>query len=187
MNQECKDYSHIINKKHFNRICVLMEDGNILVGGQKDEKNLFIAPTILTELDYDSRIMQEEIFGPLLPILFYQDLADVIKKLKTLPKPLALYFFSINKKKQDKILAETSSGTVCINGTIHTIMNQKLPFGGVGQSGMGSYHGQAGFETFSHRKSVLRKSFKFDFKSMYPPYRTQLNILKIFIKRLYIL
>jgi aldehyde dehydrogenase (NAD+) len=119
--------------------------------------------------------------------LFYQDLADVIKKLKTLPKPLALYFFSINKKKQDKILAETSSGTVCINGTIHTIMNQKLPFGGVGQSGMGSYHGQAGFETFSHRKSVLRKSFKFDFKSMYPPYRTQLNILKIFIKRLYIL
>ncbi|MCO5251178.1 MAG: aldehyde dehydrogenase [Candidatus Kapabacteria bacterium] len=184
---DSKDYSHIINEKHFKRICDLMEDGNILVGGQKDESNLFIAPTLITDVDYNSKIMQEEIFGPLLPIIFYENLSDVIRKLKTLPKPLALYFFSKNNKKQDKILAETSSGSVCINGTIHVIMNQKLPFGGVGQSGMGSYHWQAGFETFSHRKTVLRKFFILDFKAMYPPYKTKLSILKKIINRLYIL
>ncbi|PKL85059.1 MAG: aldehyde dehydrogenase [Ignavibacteriae bacterium HGW-Ignavibacteriae-1] len=187
LTSDSKDYSHIINEKHFKRICDLMKDGIILIGGQTDETNLFISPTIITEIDYDSKIMQEEIFGPLLPIMFYDNLTDVISKLKTLPKPLTLYYFSKNKKNQDKILAETSSGSVCINGTIHVIMNQNLPFGGVGQSGMGSYHGQAGFETFSHRKSVIRKSFKLDFKAMYPPYKTKLSILKQIIKRLYIL
>ena len=189
MSKDNPDYSRIININHFNRLSGLMNEGKIIIGGEKDSNNLFISPTIITDLDYNSKIMKEEIFGPLLPVLTYKDLDDIVgihcnEPLQT--KPLVLYFFSKNKEKQNKIISGTSSGSVCINGTIHTIMTNKMPFGGVGQSGMGSYHGKASFETFSHKKSILRKSFMFDLKSVYPPYKTKLSVLKRILKYMYI-
>lgn len=187
ISKDSKDYTHIINENHFNRLCGLMSEGNVLIGGEKDTNSLFIAPTLLTDLDRNSKIMQEEIFGPILPIFFYENLEHEIQNLKKLPKPLALYFFSKDKPKQDKVISDSSSGSVCVNGTIHTIMSKKLHFGGVGHSGMGAYHGLASFETFSHKKPVLRKSFWLDFKAMYPPYKTKLSILKQILNRLYIL
>lgn len=187
INNDNLDYSHIVNHKHYNRLEALMLEGNIIIGGDKNSKELYISPTVITDLDFNSKIMKEEIFGPLLPLIPYKNLDDEINRLKTQPKPLALYFFSKDKNKQQKIISETISGSVCINGTIHTIMTNKMPFGGVAQSGFGYYHGKSSFETFSHKKSILKKSFKFDLKSVYPPYKTKLSILKHFIKRLYIL
>ncbi len=184
MHKDNKDYSHIVNQVHFDRLSALMDEGIIVAGGEKDSANLYISPTIISELYYNSKIMNEEVFGPILPVLVYDDLNDVIQNLRNQQKPLSLYFFSKDKKKQNQILDGTSSGSVCINGTIHTIMTNKLPFGGVGLSGIGKYHGRASFETFSHKKSVLQKSFKFDLKSMYPPYKTKFSILKQIAKRL---
>lgn len=186
MNKDNKDFSHIANLRHFKRIEGLMLEGSIIIGGEKDENSLFIAPTVIKDVDFDSKIMKEEIFAPLLPVITYTNLDDEIVRLTKLPKPLAIYFFSKDKTKQQKVISETTSGSICINGTIHTILTNKLPFGGVGQSGMGSYHGKSSFETFSHKKSVLKKSFWFDFKKMYPPYKTKLNILKGIIKSLYV-
>jgi len=183
--RESNDYSRIINKKHFNRLHNLMKDGKIVEGGEKDIDSLFISPTVITDITCNSEIMQEEIFGPILPVLFYRDLETEIRTLRNKPKPLALYFFSRNRQKQKSVLTQTSSGSVCINGTIHVIMSPKLPFGGVGQSGMGQYHGKASFTTFSHKKSVLKKSFFGDIKALYPPYKTPIKFLKKVIKRMY--
>ncbi len=185
INKDSKDYSHIINLTHFNRLVELLSEGNIQFGGDINKDNLFISPTIITNLNYDSKLMTEEIFGPILPVLQYNNLDEEIQKLKNLPKPLTIYCFSKNKSKQDKIILETSSGSVCINGTIHTIMTIDMPFGGIGQSGMGYYHGFYSYEIFSHRKSVLKKSFLFDLKAIYPPYKTKLSLLKKIIKILY--
>ncbi len=183
--RESNDYSRIINEKHFKRLTSLMKEGNIVAGGKKDIDSLFIAPTVITDIGDKSALMQEEIFGPILPVLFYRDLDTEITKLRNKPKPLALYFFSRNQQKQQRVLTHTSSGSVCINGTIHIIMSPKLPFGGVGQSGMGQYHGKASFITFSHKKSVLKKSFFGDIKALYPPYKTPIKFLKKVIKRMY--
>ncbi len=182
---ENKDYSHIINEKHFYRLSDLIKEGNIIAGGIKDSDRLFITPTVISEINHDAKIMEEEIFGPILPVLFYENLDREVKKLRDKPKPLILYFFSKNKKKQKTILTQTSSGSVCINGTIHSIISHKLPFGGIGQSGMGQYHGKASFTTFSHKKSVLHKSFFGDIAAVYPPYKVPLKILKKVIKFLY--
>lgn len=172
------DYTHIISRKHFDRLNALLDEGNIFYGGQTDIEELFISPTLITDIDYNSKIMQEEIFGPLLPVLFYDDLDLEIERLKRMHKPLSIYFFSRDKQKQNKIISETSSGSVCINGTIHVIVNKEVQFGGVGQSGMGAYHGKASFETFSHKKPVLKKSFIMDLKASYPPYKTKFDVLK---------
>lgn len=183
--RENQDYSHIINEKHFKRLTYLMQEGTLNTGGCKDIDHLFISPTVITDMDDDSALMQEEIFGPILPVLFYDNLDGVITKLRNKPKPLALYFFSRNQQKQKRVLTHTSSGSVCINGTIHLIMSPKLPFGGVGQSGMGQYHGKVSFITFSHKKSVLKKSFFGDIKALYPPYKTPIKFLKKVIKLMY--
>jgi acyl-CoA reductase-like NAD-dependent aldehyde dehydrogenase len=124
--------------------------------------------------------MQEEIFGPILPVIEYGDLEEVISAINERPKPLSLYFFSTNRGNQEKVLMNTSSGGVCINDTIIHLATRTLPFGGVGESGMGSYHGKASFDTFSHRKSVLRRSLLFETKLRYPPYRDKLKYLKWF-------
>ncbi|MEJ2627500.1 MAG: aldehyde dehydrogenase family protein [bacterium] len=183
--KENQDYSHIININHFNRLSDLIKEGSIVTGGEKNIDSLFISPTVITDISDGAKIMQEEIFGPILPVLFYENLESVIIKLKGKPKPLVLYFFSKNKNKQKVVLTQTSSGSVCINGTIHSIMSHKLPFGGLGQSGMGKYHGKASFTTMSHKKSVLKKSFYGDIKAVYPPYKTPIKLLKKVIKFMY--
>ena len=130
-------------------------------------------------------IMQEEIFGPILPVIAYESLDDAARRLSELPAPLCIYFFSRDKSKQDYITRKTRSGSVCINGTIHIILSGNLPFGGIGPSGMGAYHGRASFEAFTFPRPVLKKSFLFDSKYLYPPYKTPLKTLKKVLKYFY--
>ncbi|MBD2180416.1 aldehyde dehydrogenase [Aerosakkonema funiforme] len=172
------DYTRIINKKHFSRLAAFLKDGEIIVGGETDAENNYIAPTVIDNVSLDAPIMQEEIFGPILPVITYNDLTEAISIVNDRPKPLALYFFSKNKDRQERILRETSSGGVCINDTIMHIGIPELPFGGVGDSGIGAYHGKTSFDTFSHQKSVLKNSFLVDMKLRYAPYQGKLNLLK---------
>jgi acyl-CoA reductase-like NAD-dependent aldehyde dehydrogenase len=176
--QTSPDYCRIVNDHQFNRLKALLKDGDILTGGQTDLAEKYIAPTLMTNVSLESELMQEEIFGPILPILDYANLEDAIAFINQRPKPLALYLFSNNKLKQERVLEATSSGGVCINDTLFQIGVIDLPFGGVGPSGMGAYHGKATFDTFSHYKSVLKKSFRFELNVRYPPYGNKLNWIK---------
>jgi acyl-CoA reductase-like NAD-dependent aldehyde dehydrogenase len=176
--QTSPDYCRIVNERQFNRLKALLKDGDILTGGQTDLEEKYIAPTLMTNVSLESELVQEEIFGPILPILDYANLEDAIAFINQRPKPLALYLFSNNKSKQERILEATSSGGVCINDTIFQVGVIDLPFGGVGPSGMGAYHGKATFDTFSHYKSVLKKSFRFELNIRYPPYGNKLNWIK---------
>ncbi|MGI6452954.1 MAG: aldehyde dehydrogenase [Syntrophomonadaceae bacterium] len=172
------DYARIVNQKHFSRLVHLMAQGDIVWGGQYVEEERYISPTILTNVSSNGSLMQEEIFGPLLPVLEYTNLDDAIAFVNSRPQPLALYFFSRNQEKQNRILLETSSGGACINDTIIHIANRNLPFGGVGESGMGCYHGRASFATFTHYKGVFKSPWGFDLKIKYPPYNQPLSIIK---------
>ncbi len=178
-------YGKIVNSLHFSRLSALLNEGNVFVGGKADPESRYIAPTVLDNISWDHAIMQEEIFGPILPVLEYEDLDDVIVRLKEKPKPLAMYFFSHNGNLSDKILTQLSSGGASINDTFAHLLNQRLPFGGVGDSGMGAYHGKSSFDTFSHYKSVVKRSVWADPKSKYPPYTTPLKILKKALKFMY--
>jgi acyl-CoA reductase-like NAD-dependent aldehyde dehydrogenase len=172
------DYARIINPQHFLRLLRLMENQKVFFGGDTDESELFIAPTLLQDVSPQSPVMQEEIFGPLLPVLTYKSLDEAIHFIQSLPKPLALYLFSDNEATQKRILQETSSGSVNINETLSQVTSTTLPFGGVGESGMGRYHGKESFRTFTHYKSVLHRSIRFDSNTKYAPYRTPLKYLK---------
>ena len=172
------DYARIINQKQFNRLVEFLKSGEIIIGGETDPSSCYIAPTVIDNISLEQPVMQEEIFGPILPVIQYTDLTEAIAMINARPKPLALYFFSTNKKLQEQVLRETSSGNVCINHTVMQFGVSSLPFGGVGDSGIGSYHGKAGFDTFSHYKSVLNKSFQLDLKLLYPPYKGKLQFLK---------
>lgn len=165
-----KYYGRIINEKHFARLSKYLVDGEIIVGGETDSKELYIAPTLLDGVSPDSNVMQEEIFGPILPVLGYSDISEAIDFVNGRPKPLALYLFSNDKDIQEKVLHETSSGGVCINDTVIHFGSIQLPYGGVGNSGFGRYHGKASFELLSNRKSVLKQTVLFDFNIRYPPY-----------------
>ncbi|MBT9317353.1 aldehyde dehydrogenase [Leptothoe spongobia] len=166
------DLSRIINQRHFERLTGLLNNGNVLIGGETDAGTRYIAPTVLDNVTWDSPIMQDEIFGPILPVLTYDRFDQALSQINAHPKPLALYLFSRDTVKQQQVLTETSSGGVCLNDTLlHTIV-PGLPFGGVGQSGMGNYHGKASFDTFSHYKSVLRKTFWLDLDWRYAPYKS---------------
>lgn len=176
------DYPRIISDRHFQRLTSLLPDGNILIGGQTNPETRYIAPTLIDNISLDAPIMQEEIFGPILPIVEYGDLAEAIGLINSRPKPLALYLFSQDKAKQNQVLQSTSSGGVCINDTVVHISIRDLPFGGVGDSGIGRYHGKASFDVFSHQKSVLKKSFLLDLDWRYAPYTEgKLNLLKKFL------
>ena len=164
------DYTRIVNQRHHERISKLMAGEEVAFGGATDVDDCYIEPTVLRNVSPDSPIMQSEIFGPVLPVLRIKDLDEAIEFVNRGEKPLALYLFSSDANAEGRVLSETSSGGACINGTIMHIGNPKMPFGGVGPSGMGAYHGQHSFETFSHRKAVLRRGFRFDIKMMYPPY-----------------
>jgi aldehyde dehydrogenase (NAD+) len=172
------DYARIINQTQFDRLTRLLQDGDILVGGETIESERYIAPTVIDNVALDAPIMQEEIFGPILPVIEYENLEEVIAIINSRPKPLALYIFSRNKDIQQRILQATSSGGVCINDTIMQVGVNELPFGGVGDSGIGSYHGVASFDTFSHHKSVLKKSFLLELNWRYAPYKKKLEQLK---------
>jgi aldehyde dehydrogenase (NAD+) len=164
------DYARIVNESHFHRLEKLLGSGTISVGGQTDETTRYIAPTILTQVALDSPAMQEEIFGPVLPVIAVDSLDEAIQIVNRGDTPLALYSFSENDSENDRLLAEIQSGGACVNGTLFHIVNPYLPFGGKGESGMGAYHGQAGFDTFSHLRSVHRRNTKFDPPLLYPPF-----------------
>jgi aldehyde dehydrogenase (NAD+) len=172
------DFARIINQRHFERLSKLMTDASIFTGGQTDAEGLYIAPTLLTGITWQHPLMQEEIFGPLLPVLPFNTLSEAIAEVNIRPKPLALYLFSRDKKAQATVLAQTSSGGVCLNDTVSHLANPHLPFGGVGSSGQGNYHGKASFDAFSHHKSVLKKPFRPDLPLRYPPYQGKLNWVK---------
>ena len=176
-----KDYARIINEKHFNRLKNYLLEGEIVYGGKTNAEAKYIEPTILTNIKADAKVMIDEIFGPILPIIEYTDTEDVIEYINSRPKPLALYIFSKSSDFTKTILSRTSSGGVCINDTLSHITTTSLPFGGVGNSGMGKYHGKAGFDTLSHRKSVMKKSFLIDYSLRYPPYGKLNRLLKSLI------
>ena len=179
--QSSPDLGKIINRRHFDRLSAILEKDNryIVYGGGSNSEKLFIEPTILRIPDLSAAAMQEEIFGPLLPVLTFADYNRAKAVVAKNPKPLALYIFSENESFQQYFSEEISAGGVCINDTIQHLVNPNLPFGGVGGSGMGAYHGKVGFDTFSHSKSVLQKSTKFSLLFLYPPYgEMALKIIK---------
>jgi aldehyde dehydrogenase (NAD+) len=166
------DYGRIINDRHFARLRGLLESGGEpLVGGDTDAGDRYVSPTVLTGVDPGAPIMTEEIFGPLLPVLPVDDVDDAIDFVNAREKPLALYVFSENATVAERVIESTSAGGVAVNATVLHLAVPGLPFGGVGASGTGAYHGRAGFETFSHRKSVLTRPTRLDVPVMYPPYK----------------
>ncbi|PKN51912.1 MAG: aldehyde dehydrogenase family protein [Deltaproteobacteria bacterium HGW-Deltaproteobacteria-13] len=172
------DYARIINEKHFQRLERLLNDGEKVFGGRRDRTTLYMAPTLIDRVTLEDNIMKEEIFGPLLPVMSYDHLDDAITIVNSLPRPLALYYFSDNKAHQQKALSEMTSGGGCINDTVSHIGSQTMPFGGVGNSGMGAYHGRYSFDTFSHPRGILKRSNLFDMALRYPPYKNNVKILK---------
>jgi aldehyde dehydrogenase (NAD+) len=176
--QRSPDYGRIINPKHLDRLTGCLGSGQIAHGGQHDPDDLYLAPTILTGVTADAPVMQEEIFGPILPVLEFNKLDDALGSLRQRPTPLALYLFTRDRATQDRLLSATRSGGVCLNDTIVHMLGKDLPFGGLGDSGLGAYHGQASFDCFTHYRSVLRRSFWFDLKLRYPPLRVSLATLK---------
>ncbi len=173
------DYGRIVNQKQFDRITNLLNGSKIIFGGETNREQLYIAPTLVESISFAEPIMQEEIFGPVLSIIEYTDISEAIALINSQPKPLALYLFSNNKNLQQRVLQTTSSGTVCLNETVMHIGVSSLPFGGVGDSGIGSYHGKFSFDTFSHYKSVLSNPFWLDLKWRYAPYtKGKLSFLK---------
>jgi len=171
--QRSADFARIVNDSHFHRLEKLLHDGTVAIGGQSDADTRYIAPTVLTGITRDDQVMGEEIFGPVLPIIAVDSLDEAVSFVNADEKPLALYSFSADEADHDRVLRGTSSGGVCINGTIMHISNPHLPFGGVGESGMGAYHGKDGFDTFSHRRAVHERSTRLDPSLMYPPYTSK--------------
>jgi len=180
--QKSPDYARIINHRQFDRLIGLLDNTQIITGGTSDRNSLFIAPTVIEVSDQDAHIMKDEIFGPILPVLAYKDLSEAIAFVNSKSRPLALYFFSKNQQNQDRVIKEISFGGGCINDTIMHLSSPELPFGGIGNSGIGAYHGKASFDTFSHRKSILKKSFLFDLKWRYPPYKISFELMKKLVK-----
>lgn len=173
-----EQYTHIVNQKHFNRLKGYLKEGQLVYGGKNRGESLVIEPTILEKVTFDDIVMQEEIFGPILPILEYTDINEVIKGVKQNPNPLALYLFTENKQIENKIVGSLSFGGGCINDTIFHIVTPYLPFGGVGTSGMGTYHGKSSFDTFTHQKSLLKQTTKFDNPFRYPNAKKGMDIIK---------
>ncbi|MFS8187304.1 aldehyde dehydrogenase [Rossellomorea marisflavi] len=157
---ENPNFGHVVSERHFDRLVGFLDNGSIVTGGKHDRDNLIIEPTILDNISWDDSVMQDEIFGPILPVMTYDSLDEIIEPIVKRPKPLALYLFSDDEAVQDEILSTISFGGGSINDTINHMTSHYLPFGGVGDSGMGAYHGKASFDTFTHFKSVLKRSTK---------------------------
>ena len=148
------------------------------MGGHFTDSERYLSPTLLTEVKWEMPVMTEEIFGPILPVIEYDSLDEAILLIQSRPKPLALYFFSKNNKKTQEVVTRLSFGGGCVNDTLVHLTNPKIPFGGVGESGMGRYHGEFSFSTFSHQKGIVKRSFLIDLALRYPPYLGKLNLIK---------
>ncbi len=168
--RQSPDFARIVNGPHFHRLEKLLHSGTIAVGGETDPDTRFIAPTVLTGVSRESPVMDEEVFGPILPVIAVDSLDEAVAFVNADDKPLALYTFSEDDAENRRIINSTTSGGVCVNGTIMHISTPHLPFGGVGESGMGAYHGRYGFDTFSHQRSVYTRSTRLDPPILYPPY-----------------
>lgn len=180
---ENQNYGKIINEKHFNRVRNLIDFDKTIIGGKTNSETLKIEPTILDNITWDDAVMKEEIFGPVLPILTFKTINEVIETVENHPHPLALYVFSTNKNNIKKITEHCRYGGGCINDVVVHLATPEMPFGGFGESGMGAYHGKYGFETFSHRKSTLDKKLWLDLPMRYQPYKDFYNkLLRIFLK-----
>lgn len=165
------DYGRIINNNHYQRLMKLLQDsGEVVVGGVGDEQSRYIAPTILRAVPLNAPVMMDEIFGPILPVITVNNIDEAIAFINARPKPLSLYLFSTDKAVQEQVIANTSSGSVSVNFPMMQMLNPLLPFGGVGASGMGFYHGKFSFDAFTHYKSVMKKSLWMDLPLVYPPY-----------------
>lgn len=175
--QASADYARIVNAPHFHRLEKLLDGGTVAIGGTTDADTRYIAPTVVTGITADDPVMGEEVFGPILPIIAVDSMTEAIEFVRHRAdegdKPLALYTFSESDDENDAVIAGTSSGGVCVNGTLLHFSNPNLPFGGVGESGMGSYHGKFGFDTFSHHRGVHTRSTRMDPAMMYPPYTSK--------------
>lgn len=175
------DYARIISEKHFDRLSSFLREGKLVFGGQISREDLYISPTIIEQVSVDQSLMQEEIFGPILPVLEYQSLEEAIAFINQRPHPLALYLFSNDKEQQQQVIENTISGGICINDTVMHLGVLGLPFGGIGNSGIGNYHGKASFDTFSHYKSILKRSFWLETNLRFPPYQGKLKWLKFLL------
>ena len=180
--QESPDYPRIISQDHFYNLLLLLKQGHIVAGGKYDDKDLYIAPTVISGILPENRIMSEEIFGPILPLLDFDDIDNVIDYVNNQEKPLALYYFGQNKKKARYVLQNTSSGGACINDVVTHVANTHLPFGGVGSSGTGAYHGKYSFDTFSHTRSIVQSTTRFNVGMKFAPYDGKLKWLKKIMK-----
>ena len=176
------DYCRIINKKNWLRLTSLLEDQNLIYGGDKDEDDCYLAPTLVNQPHLNSTLMKEEIFGPILPILTYDTFEDLKKIILPLPKPLALYVFTENPNLRERCIHQFSYGGGCINDSIIHFGNHRLPFGGVGNSGIGAYRGKKSFLTFSHQKAIVKRKNWLDIPFRYAPYGNKLTFLKKIIK-----
>lgn len=180
---ENKNYGKVINEKHFNRLCVLINQDKVVVGGKTLPETLKIEPTVMDNITWEDVVMKEEIFGPILPVLTYDNLDEIIDIIESKPHPLALYIFSSDKKNIKKVTELCRYGGGCVNDVVVHLATPEMPFGGCGESGMGSYHGKFGFDTFTHKKSILDKKTWFDLPIRYQPYSKLQNILlKMFLK-----
>ncbi len=176
------DYGKIINKDHFKRLIGYLDEGNILFGGKYDNDTLKISPTLIDNISFEDKIMNEEIFGPILPILEFSKIEEVYEIIDENPTPLALYLFTKDKEIEEVVVGDISFGGGCVNDTVMHVSSHTMPFGGVGNSGMGSYHGKQSFDTFTHKKGILKKSNLIDIPLRYPPYEGKLKWIKKIFK-----
>lgn len=182
--QQSSDYGRIINVRQFDRLKKILdaETDNITFGGATDRDDLYIEPTIVENVTWQSPVMEDELFGPLLPVMPYKELPLAIHQIRQLPKPLAAYLFSENEKAVDYFLQELPFGGGCINDVITHVGNSHLPFGGVGPSGVKAYHGKASFENFTHPKSILKRSSKLANSLLFPPYKQKVKLVRTILK-----
>ncbi|WKA53698.1 aldehyde dehydrogenase [Planococcus shixiaomingii] len=182
--QKSPDYGRIVNERHFDRLVdvIRKENEQIVYGGTLDRENLYIEPVILEDIDWNSPSMEDELFGPILPVMTYTDLPLLLSQIRKLPKPLSAYLFSENERAIQFFLDKLPFGGGCINDTVSHVASSYLPFGGIGSSGVNSYHGKASFETFTHGKSILKRSTKFSTDLLYPPYKRKVKLVKTVLK-----
>lgn len=180
--KESPDYPRVVNATSLDRFSNYLKDGEIYFGGEIDKDTLYMEPTILTNVKLDSNVMTDEIFGPILPIIEFKDINDIIDTINHRDKPLALYYFSENSKNIEYIIDKISAGGVTINDTIIHVANGNLPFGGVGPSGLGKYHGKDSFEAFTHNKSVMKRGTFIEFKIRFAPYNNRIKLIKKVMK-----
>lgn len=177
-----ENYVRIVSERHFERLCRFLQDGQVAIGGNYKRDTLHIEPTVVKDITWQDAVMEDEIFGPILPIIEYENIEEVIDTIQQHPKPLALYVFSEDKEVQKTVTSNISYGGGCVNDVVYHLATPYLPFGGVGSSGLGSYHGEESFRTFSHYKSILAQSTAFDMKIRYSSTKSALKFIRKLLK-----